>query len=69
MDAAGNELLKMTPEKNGRFRIPVDWSKNPSYLLISGWGLVTRGFFLNDQKSIKDMKITLFYKRNDSREY
>ena len=69
MDMNGNELFKTSPEKDGKFKILLDWSKNPSYLLISGSGLVTRGFFFKDQKSIKDQKIILFYTRNDSREY
>ena len=63
MDISGNEISKMSPDKDGRFTIPVDWSKSkePFSLLISGSGLISHILHFHEEESIKDLKITLYY--------
>jgi hypothetical protein len=62
MNVDGNELLKTSPDKDGGFKIPVDWSKSkdPYSLLISGPGLISHSLFFHEKESIKNMKITLY---------
>ncbi len=62
LDAEGNELLKMISEKDGKFKIPLDWSKSkdPFSLMISAPGLISSTLFLSEKESINDLKITLY---------
>ncbi len=62
IDVAGKVLLRTNSDKDGRFKIPVDWSKSkdPYSLLISGPGLISHSLFFHEKESVKDMKITLY---------
>ncbi|MDF3027612.1 MAG: hypothetical protein K0S23_1919 [Fluviicola sp.] len=62
IDVAGKVLLRTSPDKEGGFKVPVDWSKSedPHSLLISGPGLISHSLFFHEKESIKDMKITLY---------
>lgn len=61
MDEAGNEILKTFAEdQNGKFKIPLDWSKKPASLFVSGPGLISSTIVLSDKKSIQNLKITLY---------
>lgn len=59
-DASGNEILKMTPEKDGKFKIPLDWSKNPASLFVSGPGLISSTVIFGEKESIQDLKMNLY---------
>lgn len=64
LNVSGNVISTVTPDKDGRFSIPVDWSKSedPQSLFISGEGLISRSIVFHEMESIQDMKITLFRK-------
>lgn len=61
MDEAGNEILKTFAEwQNGKFKIPLDWSKKPVSLSVSAPGLISSTLILSEKESIQDLKITLY---------
>lgn len=64
LNVSGNVISAMTPDKDGRFSIPVDWSKSedPQSLFISGAGLISHSIVFHEMESVQDMKITLFRK-------
>lgn len=60
LDDDGKEIAKVTPYEDGKFKILLNWIKNPASLVISGEGLITATIFLHEKKSIRDMKIPLY---------
>ncbi len=62
MNVSGNVIATASPDKDGKFKIPLDWSKSkePVSLMISGPGLISHTVYFNEQESIKNMKITLY---------
>ncbi len=60
MDESGNEILKTIPEKDGKFKVPLDWNKKPISLFVSGPGLISSTVVLSDKESIHNLKITLY---------
>jgi hypothetical protein len=60
MDEAGNEILKMSPEQNGKFKIPLDWSKKPASIFVSGAGLISSTILFTERESIKNLSVVLF---------
>lgn len=60
LDDDEQEITAVTPYKDGKFKIPLNWIKHPASLRITGEGLTTSDFYFRTQKSIKDVKITLF---------
>lgn len=60
MDEESKEISKIVLDKNGKFKIPLDWSKNPASILVSGPGFVSAARYFNSEESITDLKITLF---------
>jgi len=60
MDASGNEILKLTPDKDGKFKIPLDWSKNPESLFVSGPDLISSTVLFGEKESLQDLKINLY---------
>jgi hypothetical protein len=61
LDDDGKEIATVTPYEDGKFNIPLDWRKNPASLMITGQGLISSTISFHEKKSIKDMKITLYY--------
>ncbi len=62
MDENGKEIAKVIPSENGKFMIPLDWIKKPASLYISGRGLISSTILFHEEKSIRDLKITLYQK-------
>lgn len=62
LDNNGKEIAKVIPSENGKFTIPLDWIKNPASLYISGEGLISSTILFQEEKSIRDLKITLYQK-------
>lgn len=60
LDDDGKEIVKVTPYEDGKFKILLNWIKNPASLVITGEGLITSTIYLHEKKSIRDMKITLY---------
>lgn len=62
MDVSGSVISTTSPDKDGKFKIPLDWSKSkdPVSLVISGQGLISHTLYFDQKESIKDMKITLY---------
>ncbi|WP_294671591.1 hypothetical protein [uncultured Fluviicola sp.] len=62
LDNNGKEITKVIPSENGKFTIPLDWIKNPASLYIIGEGLISSTILFQEEKSIHDLKITLYQK-------
>lgn len=60
MNEEAKEISKIALNKNGTFKMPLDWSKNPASILVSGPGFVSATRYLSSEESITDLKITLF---------
>lgn len=60
LDESGNELLKIAPAQNGKFKIPLDWNKKPASIFVSGTGLISSTVFFTEKASIKDLHIVLY---------
>lgn len=62
IDVSGSVISTTSPDKDGRFKIPVDWSKSkdPVSLMISGPGLISHTLYFDEEESIKELKITLY---------
>jgi len=60
MDDDGKEIVKVTPYEDGKFNILLDWKKNPASLVVSGQGLITTTILFHEERSIRDLKITLY---------
>jgi hypothetical protein len=53
------EISKMTLSKEGKFIMPLYWSKKPVSIVIGGPGFITEQRYFSHEESIKDMKIKL----------
>lgn len=62
MDVSGSVISTTSPDKDGKFKIPLDWSKSndPVSLVINGQGLISHTLYFDQKESIKDMKIALY---------
>jgi hypothetical protein len=60
MNMEGKEILKITPNKDGTFKIPLDWSKDPFSILVSGLDLTSINRYFLNEESISDLEITLY---------
>lgn len=59
MNNESKEISKTVLSKNGTFKIPLDWSKNPFSIRISGSGFVSEECYFSNEESITRMKIEL----------
>lgn len=59
-NSEGNEIYRTAPDKEGKFKIPLDWSKNPHSITVGGPGLVSTIRVLSDYESIRNFEITLY---------
>ncbi|WP_343637249.1 hypothetical protein [Fluviicola sp.] len=60
LDVDGKEITSLVPSKDGKFRIPLNWAKNPASLRVNGEGLITSELYFYQQESLKGLKIRLF---------
>ena len=58
---AGNsvELSAIEIPKNGVFKIPLDWTKNPASIRISASGYQTETVYFSNHRSLRDLTVTL----------
>ncbi len=61
MDNESKEILKTVLGKDGTFKIPLNWHKNPVSILVSGPGFLSAARYFSNEESIVDLKITLFH--------
>jgi hypothetical protein len=59
MNTESREISKVSLSKNGTFKIPLDWSKNPYSIVVSGPGFLSEERYFFKQESITNFKITL----------
>lgn len=59
MDGASNELASVKPEKNGTFKVPLDWEKKPVAIRVSSPGYVSETVYFNNHKSLDNLLISL----------
>lgn len=53
------EILSVKPDRNGNFRMELDWSKRPASLWIYTYGYVPEKIWLRNQPDLKKLKISL----------
>ncbi len=63
MDAASVELTSIKPEKNGTFKIPLDWAKNPASIRVSAPGYGSQTIYFSNHKSLGNLTVTLYEQR------
>ena len=60
MDGASTELVSIKPQRNGAFKIPLDWTKNPVFIRVSSPGYRSETVYFNNHESIDNLTITLY---------
>lgn len=63
LDGSNKELLSVVPDKNGSFRIPLDWSKNPAGILVSAPGHYPQTIYFSKELNIDKLVMTLREKK------
>lgn len=48
---------------NGKFKIPLDWAKNPAAIRVSSEGYVSQTVYFESHQSLSGLKVTLYEKR------
>lgn len=59
LDGSSKEILSVKPDKNGTFKIPLDWSKNPASIQFSAQGYYSQTIYFSNHKSLANFKIEL----------
>lgn len=52
-------ILTVKPDRNGKFTIELDWSKQPASLWIYAYGYVSEKLWLHNQPDLKKLKVSL----------
>ena len=60
MDGASTELVSIKPQRNGAFKIPLDWTKNPVFIRVSSPGYRSETVYFNNHESLDNLTITLY---------
>lgn len=63
LDGSNKELLSVVPDKNGGFRISLDWSKNPAGILVSAPGHYPQTISFSKEPNIDKLVMTLREKK------
>ncbi|MDF3027611.1 MAG: hypothetical protein K0S23_1918 [Fluviicola sp.] len=63
MNGASTELTSIKPQKNGTFKIPLDWTKNPVSIRVSSPGYGSQTVYFSNHESLGNLTITLYEKR------
>ncbi|WP_341902675.1 hypothetical protein [Fluviicola taffensis] len=63
MDGASHELASFKPEKNGTFKIPLDWTKDPVSIRVSSPGYGAQTVYFSNHKSLGNLTVTLYEQR------
>lgn len=58
-DGSSKEILHVKPDKNGAFKIPLDWSKNPASIQVMAQGYYTETIYFSNHSSLANLKIEL----------
>lgn len=59
VDGNSLELTSVKASKNGTFKIPLDWTKNPASIRVSAPGYGTSTVYFSNHKSLSNLKVTL----------
>ena len=60
MDANSNLLTSIEADKNGTFKIPLDWKKNPASIRVTAPGYAIQTVYFKNRESLKDLKIRIY---------
>lgn len=60
MDGNSVELSTIEIPKNGVFKIPLDWTKNPASIRISASGYQTETVYFSNHQSLGNLTVTLY---------
>lgn len=63
MDGSSKELSSIEASKNGTFRIPLDWKKNPASIRVSAPGFASQTVYFNKHQSLGHLTVTLHEQR------
>lgn len=59
MDGNSLELASVKASKNGTFKMPLDWAKNPASIRVSAPGYGTSTVYFSNHQSLANLKVTL----------
>lgn len=63
MDANLVDLSSVQASKNGTFKIPLDWAKNPVSIRVSAPGYGSQTIYFSNHQSLGNLTITLYEQR------
>lgn len=63
MDRSSFVLSTVNASKNGTFKIPLDWAKNPVSIRITASGYVSEIIYFSNHKSLGNLSVTLNERR------
>ncbi|MGV3610397.1 MAG: hypothetical protein ACO1N0_05585 [Fluviicola sp.] len=60
MDGSSVELAAIEVSKNGTFKIPLDWAKNPASIRVSASGYSSQIIYFENHQSLGGLTVTLY---------
>jgi hypothetical protein len=63
LNGASAELTSVKPAKNGTFKIPLDWAKEPVSIRVSSPGYGSQTVYFSNHESLANLTITLYEKK------
>ncbi len=63
MNGNSVELSSVKVSKNGTFKIPLDWAKNPASIRVSAPGYEQQTVYFSNHQSLSNLTVTLYERR------
>lgn len=63
MNGSSVELSTVKVSKNGTFKIPLDWTKNPASIRVSAPGYDQQTVYFSNHQSLSNLAVTLYERR------